>query len=142
MNCINCGAQTTKNGCNYCGDIKYRKKKTATAITADGPDFKLIAAFMSLLLTLATALYHHKLNLKNIENRHDIRIIEGNTRMQKLELLMKSISDATCDYCGRHSVEIQCVTCGGDTPSNMIYHTTRASDTAMSVAEIYKVNSD
>ena len=54
--------------------------------------------------------------------------------------LMKSISSATCDYCGRQSIEIQCVICGGDTPGNMIYHTTRANDMAMSVAEIYKVS--
>ena len=93
MNCINCGAQTTEGGCNYCGDIKYRKKKTATAATEDSPDFKLIVAFMSLLFTLATALYHHKLNLKNIEKRHDIRIIESNTRMQKLELLSDRLDE-------------------------------------------------
>ena len=50
--------------------------------------------------------------------------------------VLERAESAKCDYCGRKSVKVTCVGCGGMTRSNIEYHTTRVWGTPYSAAEI------
>ena len=49
--------------------------------------------------------------------------------------VLERAESAKCDYCGRKSVKVTCVGCGGMTRSNIEYHTTRVWGTPYSAAE-------